>query len=180
MTTYFTVGIIAGPHALRGEVKVLPRTDFPVTRFKKGSQLWLRYEGQTPFQELTIASARPHQQYWLLTFTGFSSISDVEHWKGLQLCVTEEALVPLPDGTYYIHQLIGLDVVTDDGRSVGTLVEVLQPGANDVYVVRGPLQKQDVLLPAIPECVLRVDPGMHRMTVHLMPGLLEGDDLQTD
>jgi 16S rRNA processing protein RimM len=173
---YFTVGVIAGTHALRGEVKVLSRTDFPEKRFKKGVKLHLREAGKAPREELKIVSARVHQQFWLILFEGVTSINDVEKWKGLELVVPESELVPLPQDTYYIHQLIGLKVITDEGREVGTIREVLQPGANDVYVVRGTLQKADVLIPAIPDCVLSVDVDAGQMLVHLLPGLLADED----
>ncbi|MCL6598791.1 MAG: ribosome maturation factor RimM [Alicyclobacillus macrosporangiidus] len=177
---YYTVGAITGTHGLRGEVKVVSRTDFPELRFRRGSRLYIRQPGGTPVAEVTVRSGRQHKQWWLVAFQGMLSINDVERFKGMELCVHESQLQTLPEGTYYIHQLIGLDVVADDGRRVGRLVEVLRPGANDVYVVRGPLQKKDVLLPAIPECVLDVDLAAKRMTVHLLPGLLDEEEEEED
>lgn len=170
---YYTVGSIIGTHGLRGDVKVFPRTDFPKDRFSNGSRLWIRKVGTTPFQELVVVEGRQNKKIWLVRFDGLSSINDVEHFKGMELCVTESALTKLPDNTYYIHQLLGLRVESDDGRYVGELVDVLSPGANDVYVVRGPLQKSDVLLPAIPSCVLSVDISEKTMLVHLLAGLLD-------
>lgn len=178
--TYYTVGAIAGTHGLRGEVKVLSKTDFPDQRFKKGSKFYLRKEGDAPIRELTICTSRPHQQFWLVTFDDLASINDVEGLKGLQLCVAESELIPLPKGSYYIHQLIGLKVLTDDGRDVGKIVDVLTPGANDVYVIRGSLQERDVLLPAIKDCVLGVNLEQAEMRVHLLPGLLDEDDTEDE
>lgn len=172
---YFTVGIVANTHALRGEVKVLSRTDFADVRFKSGSKLFLRSSGQSPIRELVVKSARAHKNLWILGFEGIGSIADVENWKGMELCVHESQLQTLPEGSYYVHELVGLKVVTDDGREVGELVEVLAPGANDVYVVRGHLQQRDVLVPAIPDCILNVDLSARVMRVHLLPGLLEDD-----
>lgn len=173
---YFTVGVIAGTHALRGEVKVLSRTDFPEKRFKRGSQLYMREAGKEPDRTLTVAASRPHKQFWLVSFDGFTSINEVESWRGRELVVPESDLISLPKDTYYIHQLIGLQVISDDGLTVGTIRDVLKPGANDVYVVRGTLQKNDVLIPAIPDCVLSVDLDKQQMLVHLIPGLLESDE----
>jgi 16S rRNA processing protein RimM len=172
---YYNVGVIAGTHGLRGEVRVLPKTDFPSERFKAKSKLFVRKEGATPFQEVTVKTARVHKQFYLITFEGMPSINDVEHWKGMELCVPEDGLMPLPEGTYYIHQLVGLKVYNEAQQLVGTLKDVLRPGANDVYVVNGPLQKQDVLIPAIPDCIKEVDLAKGEMTVHLLPGLLEND-----
>lgn len=173
--TYYTVGLVANTHGLRGEVKVLPRTDFPEVRFKPGSKLFLRQIGQTPTREVVVGSGRPQKNGWLVTFHGIGSISEVEHWKGLELCVHESQLQRLPEGRYYVHQLLGLRVVTDEGQDVGEIVDVLTPGANDVYVVRGDLQKRDVLIPAIPDCVLGVDLDRKTMRIHLLPGLLEAN-----
>lgn len=173
---YYTVGAIAGTHGLRGEVKVLSKTDFAKQRFKVGSKLYLRKEGEAPTRQLTVSTARPHQQFWLVAFEDLTDINAVESFKGLQLCVPEDDLMRLPKGSYYIHHLIGLKVISDDGRQVGELVDVLTPGANDVYVIRGLLQPRDVLLPAIKECILDVDLEKREMKVHLMPGLLDEDD----
>ncbi|MCL6633371.1 MAG: ribosome maturation factor RimM [Alicyclobacillus herbarius] len=172
---YLTVGVISNTHGLRGEVRVFPRTDFPEERFSPGSVLWLRKEGQSPFKKLVVRAARPHKQFWLVLFEGFSSISEVEPWKGMELCVPVSERIPLPEGSYYIDQLIGLKVYSSDGTYVGELVDVLTPGANDVYVVRGPLQRKDVLLPAIRDCILDVNLAAGKMTVELLPGLLDED-----
>lgn len=172
---YYTVGVVTNTHALKGEVKVLSRTDFPETRFKKGSKLFLQMAGQSPIRELVVKSGRPQKNVWILSFEGVGSIADVENWKGMELSVLESQLQTLPEGTYYVHDLVGLRVLTDDGREVGELVEVLSPGANDVYVVKGNLQERDVLLPAIPECILNVDLDARVMRVHLLPGLLEAE-----
>ncbi|MBX5436249.1 MAG: ribosome maturation factor RimM [Alicyclobacillaceae bacterium] len=173
--SFYTVGVITGTHGLRGEVKVLSRTDFEEIRFKPGAELWLRRPGEAPWRQVTVRGARRHKQWWLVSFEGLPSISDVEAWKGMELCVHESQLVPLPAGTYYLHQLIGLRVVTDDGRWLGELRDVLTPGANDVYVVRHPQHPRDLLLPAIPDCILDVNLDAGVMTVHLLPGLLDDE-----
>ncbi|MFB5191522.1 ribosome maturation factor RimM [Alicyclobacillus fastidiosus] len=175
MTSYYTVGVMTKPHGLRGEMKVYPRTDFAEKRFRAGSKLYVRSEGGSPIAQVEVRTGRKQQNMWIVGFKDLQSIHDVERWRGMELCVEESELEPLPEGTYYIHQLVGLQVYTDEGTFVGELTEVLTPGANDVYVVRGPLKKGDVLLPAIPECIQKVDLAANRMTIHIMPGLL-GDD----
>lgn len=176
MTTYYTVGVITKPHGLRGEVRVYPRTDFPETRFRPGSVLSIRQAGGTPIAQVEVRSGRPHQNIWIVGFKGLTTVHDIEHWRQMELCISDEELVPLPEGSYYIHELVGMHVYLDDGTYAGELREVLTPGANDVYVVRGPISESDILLPAIPSCILRVDVTSKRMTVHLLPGLLEDDD----
>lgn len=163
-------------HGLRGEMKVLSRTDFDELRFRPKSRLYIRADGQTPIQEVTVKTARRHHQFWLVTFDGLSSIHDVERWKGMELCVHRAQLPALPADRYYLHELTGMSVYLDDGRYAGELTEVLSPGANDVYVVQGPLLAKDLLIPAIPDCILNVDKDGRRMTIHLLPGLMDGDD----
>lgn len=170
---FITVGVIANTHGLRGDVKVLPRTDFPKKRFRKGSILHVREPGQSSVAVLEVAEAKPHQQFWLVRFVGCPTISDVERFKGMELCVASDQLAKLPAGTYYVHELIGLKVVDEEGNDLGVLTDVLMPGANDVYVVRKPGRKEDLLLPAIPDCILSVDLERHIMRVHLLPGLLD-------
>lgn len=173
MANYYTVGVMTKPHGLRGEMKVFPRTDFAEERFAPGSRLSVRSEGQSPIAEVVVQSGRRQQNMWIVGFEQIHAIQDVERFRGMELCVSEEELKPLPEGTYYIHQLVGLQVYTDDGTHLGELTQVLTPGANDVYVVRGALQKGDILLPAIPDCILHVDLVGQRMTVHILPGLLD-------
>ncbi|MCX7568468.1 ribosome maturation factor RimM [Tumebacillus sp. DT12] len=166
------VGHLVNTQGVRGEVRVISRTDFDDVRFKKGSKLWLVHEKFPKPVQLTVETSRPHKQFILLTLEGHFSISDVEKYKGGDLMVEEDDLVKLPENTYYIYQLIGCQVVTDEGQELGVLKEVLQPGANDVYVVKPPKGK-DILLPVIPDCVLDVDVQNKKIVVHIMPGLLE-------
>ena len=174
---YFRVGVITSPHGLRGEVQVFSTTDFPMERFKTGSNLLMRKAGETPFRELVVKRGRPHKNLWIVEFEGVNSVDEVEAWRTFELCVNEDALQPLSTGSYYFHQLLGLRVVAIDGRDVGTLIEVLTPGANDVYVVKGNLQKDNILLPAIPSCITSVDLERKLMTVNLLPGLLDEDEV---
>ncbi|WP_132946624.1 ribosome maturation factor RimM [Tumebacillus sp. BK434] len=166
------VGHLVNTQGVRGEVRVISRTDFEDQRFKKGARLFLVHPNQSKLVELTIASVRKHKQFILLTFEGHQNINDVEKYKGGELKVYESELIELPENTYYIYQLVGCEVVTDEGVLLGTLKDVLQPGANDVYVVKPPKGK-DILLPAIPDCVLDVDVANKKILVHIMPGLLD-------
>lgn len=175
MTTYYTVGVITKPHGLRGEVRVYSRTDFPELRFGQGSILWVRKTGQSPIAEVEVQSGRKHQNMWIVSFKDLTTVHDVEHWRSMELCIPDTALAPLPEGAHYIHELVGLDVYKDDGTYIGELTDVLTPGANDVYVVRRATSSSDILLPAIPSCILRVDVQSKCMTVHLLPGLIDDD-----
>jgi 16S rRNA processing protein RimM len=166
------VGHLVNTQGVRGEVRVLSRTDFPDKRFKNGNRVFLVHSNFPRPIPLTITSSRNHKQFILLTFEGHGNIDDVEKYKGGELKVPEDELTDLPENTYYIYQLIGCQVVSDEGQELGVVRDVLQTGANDVYIVKPPKGK-DLLFPVIPDCVLDVDVANKKIVVHIMPGLLE-------
>lgn len=161
------VGVITQTHGIRGEVKVFPTTD-DVTRFKKLKEVIL----DTGKERLTleIEGVKFFKQYVILKFKGYDSINDIEKYKQGKLLVTRDKAVKLKKDEYFIADLIGLQVVTEDGKDFGTLKDVLLTGANDVYVVERP-DASEVLLPAIKECILNVDVKLGCITVHIMEGL---------
>ena len=168
-TKYFQVGQIAGTHALKGEVRVFPMTD-DRERFTKGLELF--YEGvRNEVFPLTVERSRQNGKFVLLKFKGLDSINDVERFRGGKLYVDRRDAIPLEEGEYFVADLVGMDVYTEDGALLGTLSDVLETGANDVYAVRLADQKE-VLIPAIPDCVLEIDVEQKRMTVHLLDGML--------
>ena len=162
---FVVVGIARKPHGLRGEMLVQVLTDDP-ERFKPGAEFLLG-EQQTPVQ---IANIRQHNQGLLVAFEGFPTRESLEGYRNAPLFMRVEDLPPLPDGEYYQHQLLGLDVADEDGASLGTLHEVLETGANDIYLVRDS-EGGELLLPAIKDVVLSVDLDAKRITVRLLPGL---------
>lgn len=170
----FTVGVVTGTHGLRGDVKVSSRTDFPELRFIKGARLWLiaGQGGGLPAREVIVRFAQAHNRVYIVAFEGFHSLEEVQSWRGSLLQVQRQDLPPLPEGEYFIRDLIGCAVYDDAGAALGELVDVLTPGANDVYVVAR-ASGQSILLPAIPQCILRVDTANKRVDVHLMAGLLD-------
>ena len=144
---FYNVGKIVNTHGIRGEVRVIPTTDFIDERFAKGAKLYLDQQQGEPV-ELTIASSRHHKGSILVKFVGYDNINDVENFRNHELRVSEEDQQPLEEGSYYYHQIIGLTVKTIDGRELGKIKEILSPGANDVWVVQRPHQA-DLLLPKI-------------------------------
>jgi len=173
----FTVGVIVGTHGLRGDLRVQSRTDFPELRFVIGSRLFLAPSGMDHVRsiegrELVVRSARQHHRVYIVSFEGYDAIEQVESWRGGVLQVRREQMPALPEGEYFIRDLIGCSVFTDAGEVLGVLKDVLTPGANDVYVVERP-DHSTVLLPAIPECILSVDIIQKRMEVHIIPGLMD-------
>lgn len=164
---YFRVGVIANTHGIRGEVKVYPTTQEPA-RFRGMKEILL--DTGTEKRVLEIASVRFFKNLVILKFKGIDSINDIEKYKGMDLLVDREHAIPLEEGEYYIADIIGAAVVTDEGEPFGELKDVLATGANDVYVVEH--EGREVLLPVIPDCVLSRDMEKKLVTVHIMEGLL--------
>lgn len=167
MSDLLQVGVITSTHGVRGEVKVFPTTDDPA-RFKKLKQVILD-DGKQQI-DLEIASVKFFKNMVILKFKGIDNINDVEKYRRATLLVTRENAVPLAENEYFIADLIGLSAVSDEGEELGSITDVLQTGANDVYVVTTP-QKEEILVPAIRECILAVDLDARRMQIHLLPGL---------
>lgn len=165
---FYNVGKIVNTHGIRGEVRVMPTTDFVEKRFKKGQDLYLQ-KGAEPLK-LTVENARQHKGFVLVKFVGYDNINDVQNFRDHELMVSAEDQQPLDDGQYYYHQIIGLSVQTVDGENLGTIKEILSPGANDVWVVQRPNQK-DLLLPVIDDVVKEVNLEAQLVTVELMEGL---------
>lgn len=172
MERWFNVGKIVNTHGIRGEVRVISRTDFPEERYKKGNKLYIFRERDSEPIEVTVKSHRVHKSFDLLSFEGYDSINDVEPFKGAMLKVPENQLGELAEGEYYFHEIIGCTVVTEEGETIGTVREILTPGANDVWVVRRG-DGTDALIPYIDEVVLRVDPAQKTIIIRPMEGLLE-------
>ena len=165
----FQVGVISSTHGIAGEVKVYPTTDDP-RRFKKLKNVLL--DTGKGMQELEIAGVKFFKQMVILKFRGYDKIEDILPYKGKSLYVTRENAVRLEKNEYFIADLIGMKVYEEDESCLGELTDVLQTGANDVYVVKLESGK-DVLIPAIRQCILDVDVEGGRMKVHLLEGLLE-------
>lgn len=167
MEDLLQVGIITTTHGVNGEVKVFPTTDDP-TRFKKLKQVVLD-TGREKLS-LKVAHVKFFKNLVILKFKDYDNINDVEKWKSKGLYVTRENAVKCEKDEYFIADLIGLSVVSDEGEILGELSEVLSTGANDVYTVTKDGEK-DLLLPAIRECILSIDMNRRVMTVHVMDGL---------
>lgn len=168
METMFQIGVITSTHGLKGEVKVFPTTDDP-NRFQQLKEVML--DTGTELVRLEVEHVKFFKQFVILKFCGYDTISEVEKWKKKSLKVPREQAVPLKKNEYYIADLLDMDVYLEDKTLFGILKDVLQTGANDVYVIETK-EGQEVLLPAIKECILSVNVEEGRMTVHVMPGLM--------
>ena len=143
-------------------------TDFP-ERIQAGVAVYLG-EDHKP---VTIAGVRHHNKGMLVKFEEYPSREDVEFIRNWPVFVRTADRPALPEGEYYHHQLIGLNVLTDEDQKLGAVAEILETGANYVFIVRN-AAGEDVLLPDIPEVVLAIDLDAKEMRVHLLPGLLPG------
>ena len=166
---YYNVGKIVNTQGLQGEMRVLSVTDFAEERFKKGSKLAVFDDKDNFLIDVEIASHRKQKNFDIIKFKGMYHINDIEKYKGCTLKVAEENLSELEDGEFYYHEIIGLDVYENDVL-VGQVKEILQPGANDVWVVKRK-GKRDLLLPYIPPVVLNVDVAANRVDVDILEGI---------
>ena len=121
--------------------------------------------------QMEIEGVKFFKQYAILKFKGLDSINDIEKYKGAKLYVARDQAVRLKKDEYFVADLIGMDVVTDEGKPFGSLKDVMPTGANDVYVVERE-DRSEALLPAIRECVKEINMEKRQITVHIMDGLL--------
>ena len=168
MEDLLKVGVITTTHGVRGEVKVFPTTD-DAERFLELEYVLL--DTGRELRRLDIKDVRFFKNLVILKFDGIDNINDIEKYKGKDLWIPREEAQELGEDEYYIADLQGLNVVLEDGTEFGTLRDVMETGANDVYIIDSN-EHGEVLLPAIKECILDVDLEKNTMTVHLMKGLL--------
>ncbi len=160
--TFLVVGKLRRPHGVKGEIMMDILTDFP-QRLRKGKQVFVGPQ-HTP---QTITSVRTKNQTLLVSFAGFEDCDQVGVLRNMDVYVQSAGLPELPEGEYYFHQLIGLKVVDEAGNALGELTEILETGANNVYVVRN-AEDREILLPAIDgEVILKVD--LERGEMHVCP-----------
>ena len=161
------IGRIVGAHGIKGQCKVEIITQKPEKRFASGSSLWCDKAGRW----LEVAEAQPHQSLLLVKFKGIDDRTAAEALFQGELRMHLADLEPLPEGEYYYVQLIGLDVYSE-GQLLGSLVDILETGANDVYVIKR-TGKKDLLVPALRDLLVHVDLEEGRMELKLPAGLLE-------
>ena len=169
MEQFLRVGVISSTHGIRGEVKVYPTTDDP-ERFLDLDEVIL--DTGREHKILEIEGVKFFKNQVILKFKGYDNINDIEKYLKKDLLVDREHAVELGENENFIADLIDMEVVTDEGKVLGTLTDVIETGANDVYAVKTP-EGKEILLPAIRDCILDVNVDEKRMTVHVMEGLLD-------
>lgn len=169
MEDLLQVGIITSTHGVRGEVKVYPTTDDP-RRFRRLKEVVLD-TGREKIN-LEIEGVKFFKQFVILKFKGLDNINDIEKYRQKSLYVTRKNAVRLQRDEYFIADLIRLKVQDEDGTELGTVKDVIETGANDVYEVEM-ADGRSLLLPAIKQCILNVDVENGMMQVHVLEGLLD-------
>ncbi|MBC2115785.1 ribosome maturation factor RimM [Listeria booriae] len=172
MEQMFNVGKIVNTHGLMGEVRVISQTDFADERFVPGNELFLFAKNSKKPEKLVIKTHRKHKNFDLLTFEGIVGINNVERMKEGMLKVPESQLGDLEENEFYFHEIIGCEVYTEEGELLGTISEILTPGANDVWVVQQKGEK-DKLVPYIEDVVTSVNIADKKITISVMEGLFD-------
>lgn len=165
---WVAVGEVAAPFGMRGELKVRPLTDFP-ERFARTAMLYAG-EDHTP---LAVETARIHGPLVVLRLAGIATVEAAEALRGETLWIPASELMPLPQDSYYLHDLVGLRVRHVDGRALGVVADVLTGVGNDLLLVRDPQTGVEALLPAVKEFIKRVDVAGGELLVEPVPGLFD-------
>lgn len=165
---FISVGEIVNTHGIKGEVKVISLSDYP-ERFKTGNQLIAEKNGR--LSKLTIDQVRTQRNVLLIKFREIVDMDAALEMKGAVLKIDKEQLPQLPDGTYYIFDIIGLAVSTEDGQPLGTVKDVIQTGSNDVFVVTG--EAKEYMIPGLKEIVKLIDREKGIMIIRPLDGLLD-------
>ena len=168
MTKYLEIGQIVNTFGIKGMVKVKPFTD-DIKRFDKLKTIYI--ENKQSRKEYEVEEVKYHKDMVLVKLKGINTIEEANLLRQSYLLVDREQEEPLAEGVYYIVDLIGLDVYTDEGQLLGKVDDIFNTGSNDIYVVKNELGKE-ILLPGIPEVLKKVDLDNKKITVHLIPGLM--------
>lgn len=166
MEDLLQVGVITSPHGIRGEVKVFPTTE-DAKRFLELKTVLLDTGREK--RQLTIEGVKFFKKLVILKFREFHSMNEVEGLRQRPLLVKREDAIPLEEGEYFVADLVGMEVLLEDGSLLGELIDVIETGANDVYVVKK--EAGEILIPAISSCIKEISPEKNQMKVHLLKGL---------
>ena len=168
MQEYFEVGQIVNTFGVKGFVKVNPFTD-DMNRFDELKKVYICKKNE--MKEIEIEEVKYHKNMVLLKLKGINDMTEAEKLKGSYLKIHRKDAIPLPEGTYYIADLIGLKVYTDDGNLLGKVDDIYNNGSTDIYVVKDELGKQ-ILLPGTKEVLKEINLEQEKIVVHLLKGLV--------
>lgn len=165
---YLAIGRVVRAHGIRGELSVTVLTDFP-ERFQETE--WVYVGNESEAQPYRIEKHRWHKKNVLLTLDGVINRTQAEQLRGQLIQIPIEEAMPLADGDYYRYQFVNVQVVTTKGDSLGRIVDIIETGANDVFIIKNEAQ-QEILLPFIPDVVKEIDLEQDRVVVELIEGLI--------
>ena len=165
------VGKIVNTHSLKGEVKVISSTDFEEERFKKGSKLLIT-RGNQLIREVIVESYRNHKNFLLVKFEGIDSVEEAEKLKNLQIKIDSDEVGELEENEFYFHQIIGCEVFDENDKNLGEIIDILTPGANDVWVIKGE-NGREILIPYIEDVVKKIDITSKKVNIEVMEGLID-------
>lgn len=165
------VGKIVNTHSLKGEVKVISSTDFEEERFKKGSKLLIT-RGNQLIREVVVQSYRNHKNFLLVKFEGIDSVEEAEKLKNLQIKIDSDEVEELEENEFYFHEIIGCQVFDENDRNLGEIIDILTPGANDVWVIKGE-EGKEILIPYIEDVVKQIDITNKKVNIEVMEGLID-------
>ncbi len=163
---YLAIGFLRRPHGVSGEIIMDLHTDFP-DRIKAGRKIYIGDDHEAA----TFGSIRVHGNGLLVSLRGYDTPETAGRFRNQWVYVKAKDVPPLPEGKHYKYEMIDLNVVDDNGNTLGKLAEILETGANDVYIIRDEAGKE-ILLPAIPSVILNVDMEARLVKVHLIDGLV--------
>lgn len=168
---YFSVGRIVNTFGIKGELKVYPYVD-DINEFDDFERVYLkRGSRNTDLKEYKVSGVRYHKGMALLKLSGIPDMTEAEKLKGCEVMISRDMAKPCEEDEYFIKDLYGMEVMTEEGEALGELEDILFTGANDVYVVK--TEDNDILIPAIKQCILKIDVENKKMTVRLLEGLRE-------
>lgn len=168
---FLVIGRLGRTHGVKGEILMTVLTDFP-ERIVPGAKVFIGPD----HKEAIIKSCRAINQGLLIAFKGYPNPEKTSEFRNQFIQILTSDRHPLPDGEFYYHQLLGLAVITESGQVLGSLVEILETGANDVYVIQTQ-DNREILLPAIEQVILGIDLEKQTILVRLMPGLIPEESL---
>ncbi|ARK31024.1 ribosome maturation factor RimM [Halalkalibacter krulwichiae] len=173
MTEWYKVGKIVNTHGVKGEVRVISSTDFAEDRYAIGSELMIKHDDKGENIHVVVRHHRLHKNFDLLQFEDYHSINEVEPLKGATLYVSGEQLDELDEGEFYYHEIIGCKVFTESDEELGKIKEIIETGANDVWVIQRKGPGKDILIPYIEDVVKEIDVWNKVIRIHVMEGLVE-------
>lgn len=165
------VGKIINTHGLKGELKILSRTNFEEERFKEGSKLLIT-QGNKVVKEVEVEFARFHKGKYLIKFVGINDINEAEIYKNMQIKVSDEYLCDLDEGEFYFYEIIGCEVFDENKNLLGEVIDILQTGANDVWVVKS-LNNKEYLIPYIDDIIKEINIEEKKIFIAKMEGLFD-------